>query len=122
VIGHSRGPLKVLLAPPLAVLDALLSAVDGNVGRCPLAAAWGRLPASLGRMKFDRHVAAGVLGGDTVQLISGVPKKCHCVRRVRDFMCGVRVAHPHSPGEPVGGPGAGRAGPATTVGPGMRKP
>jgi hypothetical protein len=46
VVGH--GPLRVLLAPLFATLDALLSVVDGDIGWCLLAAARGRLLASLG--------------------------------------------------------------------------
>jgi hypothetical protein len=67
---RGRGPLRMLLAPPLVALNTLLGVVDGDVRRCLLVAAWGCLPASLGRTKFDRLVA----GGDTTQLLGGVPK------------------------------------------------
>jgi hypothetical protein len=74
VVGHGHVPLRALLAPLLAALEALLGAVDGDVGQHILAIAWGRLPASLGMTKFSRLVAGGVLGGDTAQLLNGVPE------------------------------------------------
>jgi hypothetical protein len=58
----------------LATLGALLGVVDGSVRRCLLATTWGHLPASLGRMKFGRLIADGILGGDILQLLSGVPQ------------------------------------------------
>jgi hypothetical protein len=39
MVGHGRGPLRVLLVPPFAFLDAFLSAVDGDIGRRLLAPA-----------------------------------------------------------------------------------
>jgi hypothetical protein len=74
MVGHGRGPLKALHVPLLASLDALLSAVDGEVRRCLLAAARGCLLASLGRMKFNRLIVGGVLGGDVAWLLGGVPE------------------------------------------------
>jgi hypothetical protein len=71
VLGHSCGPLRVLLSPLLA---ALLGVVDGNVGRCLLAAAWGHLPASLGRTMFSHHIAGGILGGDAAWILDDVPE------------------------------------------------
>jgi hypothetical protein len=71
MVDHDRGPLRALLVPLLA---ALLGTVDGDVGRCLLAAAWGRLPDSLGRTKVGRLVANGILGGDAAWLLNGVPK------------------------------------------------
>jgi hypothetical protein len=64
----------LLLAPPLAALGALLGAFDGNVGRCLPVVAWCPLPASWGKMKFGCLAASVVLGGDAVQILSGVPK------------------------------------------------
>jgi hypothetical protein len=66
LVDRGHGPSKALLSPFLATHDALLSTVDGDVGWRLLAAASGRLPASLGRTKFGRLIAAGVLGGNTM--------------------------------------------------------
>jgi hypothetical protein len=60
--------------PLLDTLGALLGAVDGDIGRRLLAATWGRLPTSLGRMKFGHLIAGGILGGDDARLLGGVPK------------------------------------------------
>jgi hypothetical protein len=73
VFGH--GPLRVMLALLFAALDALLSAVDGDIGWHLLAAAWGRLPTSLGWIKHDYLIAGGVLGGDATRLLKYVPEK-----------------------------------------------
>jgi hypothetical protein len=73
-VGRGHGPLKALLAPLLAALDTLLSTANGDIERHLLATAWGRLPASLGKTKFGRLVAGGVLGGDAAQILSGVTK------------------------------------------------
>jgi hypothetical protein len=48
MVDHGHGPLRALLPPLLAALDTLLSVVDGDVGRCLIAPAWGHHPASLG--------------------------------------------------------------------------
>jgi hypothetical protein len=74
VVGHGRGPLRMLVAPLLAALSAILGTVDGNIERCLLAATWGRLPASLGGMMCDHLTAGGVRVGDAVRLLGGVPK------------------------------------------------
>jgi hypothetical protein len=58
----------------LSTLGALLGVVDGNIRRCLLATTWGHLPASLGRMKFGHLIADGILGGDILRLLSGVPQ------------------------------------------------
>jgi hypothetical protein len=47
VIMVGRGPLKELLAPLFGTFDALLGAVGGDVERCLLVTAWGRIPTSL---------------------------------------------------------------------------
>jgi hypothetical protein len=64
----------MLLAPPFAALGALPGAFDGNVGWCLPAVAWCPLPASWGKMKFGCLAASVVLGGDTVQILGGVPE------------------------------------------------
>jgi hypothetical protein len=60
--------------PILSTLGALLGVMDGDVGRCLLAAAHGHLPTAWGKAKLGRLVAGGVLGDDVVQLLRGVPK------------------------------------------------
>jgi hypothetical protein len=65
----------VLHAPLFATLDALLSVVDGDVGRHHLAAAWGRLSTSLGRTKHGNLLADVMLGGDATRLLECVPEK-----------------------------------------------
>jgi hypothetical protein len=50
--------------PLFATLDAVLSAVYGDVRRHLLATAGGHLPASLALAKHDRLVTSGLLGGD----------------------------------------------------------
>jgi hypothetical protein len=75
VVSCGRGPLKALHAPLFATLDALSTAMDGNVRRRSLAAARGHLPASLSWVKHDRLVASPVLGGDAVRHLECVPAK-----------------------------------------------
>jgi hypothetical protein len=58
-----------------ATLDALPTAVDGDIGRCSLATTRGHLPASQGRAKHNYLVAGGVLGGDVAQCLECVPAK-----------------------------------------------
>jgi hypothetical protein len=48
--------------------------VDDDDGQHLLTAAWGRLPASLGRKKFNRLIADGILGGNIALLLGGVPE------------------------------------------------
>jgi hypothetical protein len=48
MVGHHRGPLRVLLAPLFAALDALLSVMDSDIRWHLLTATWGHLPTSLG--------------------------------------------------------------------------
>jgi hypothetical protein len=67
-----RGPLQTLISPLLATIDALLGVVASDIGQRLLAAAWARLPTSLGRKKFSHLVAGGIVGGDAVQLLGGV--------------------------------------------------
>jgi hypothetical protein len=52
------GPSKALLAPLFAPLDAVPAAMSGDLGLCSLAAARGRLPAYLGRMRYGRLIAS----------------------------------------------------------------
>jgi hypothetical protein len=77
VVGRDYYPLRTLLAPLLAALGIL----DDDVRWHLLAAAWGRLPTAWGRAKFGHLIAGGILGGDAVQLLGGVPKSvvvlCH---------------------------------------------
>jgi hypothetical protein len=73
--GRCHGPLKALLVPTFAVLDALLAAVGGDVRRCSLIAAQDRLPASLGWTRHDRLVVSGVLGGDVVRCLECFPEE-----------------------------------------------
>jgi hypothetical protein len=74
VVGRGHSPLRTLSVPHLAVLGALPSTMDGDIGWCLLTAAWGRLPTSRRKMKFSRLTVGGVLGGDAAKLLSGVPK------------------------------------------------
>jgi hypothetical protein len=74
VVSRGRGPLRMLLAPLLATLGTIFGTLDGNVRQCLLAAAWGRLSASLGGTKRGRLVAGGVQVGNDVRLLGGVPK------------------------------------------------
>jgi hypothetical protein len=66
VTSHCHGPLKALLAPLFATLDALPAAVGGDIGRRSLATAQGHLPASLGSTRHDCIIASGMLGGDAL--------------------------------------------------------
>jgi hypothetical protein len=63
MVGRGHGPL-----------GALPGAVDDDDGQHLLTAAWGRLPASLGRKKFNRLIADGILGGNIALLLGGVPE------------------------------------------------
>jgi hypothetical protein len=72
--GCGHGPLKALLAPLAATFDALVGVVSGDVGRHLLATAWGRLPASLCRVKHDHLVTGGTLAGDVARLLDRAPK------------------------------------------------
>jgi hypothetical protein len=117
MVGRGRGPLKALLAPLCAALDALPTSMDGDVERCSHTATWGRFHASLGQAKRDRLVAGGVSGG-------AVPRMCSCKSlyahlRVGSVRC-ARAAHSHSPSEPGGGLVAQHACPTATAGPRMR--
>jgi hypothetical protein len=60
--------------PLLTTLSAIIGTVDGNNGWHLLVDARGRLPTSLGEMKFGRLIDGGVRGGDAAQLLGGVPK------------------------------------------------
>jgi hypothetical protein len=75
MVSRGHGPLKALLAPLFAALDALPASVDGDIGQCSLTATQGHLPASLGMAKHDRLIAGGVLGGDAAQHVESVPTK-----------------------------------------------
>jgi hypothetical protein len=72
---HGRGPLRALLAPLFAALDTLLSTMDGDVGRCLLAIAWGHLPVELGWTKHSCLVAGAMLGEDATRLLECVHEK-----------------------------------------------
>jgi hypothetical protein len=61
VVGHGCGPLRMLLVPLLATLSVILGTMDGIIGRHLLAAAWGRLPSSLGGTKCDCLLAPELL-------------------------------------------------------------
>jgi hypothetical protein len=74
MVGHHRGPLRALLAPLFAALDALLSVMDSDIGWRLLTATWGHLPTSLGLTKHDSLIAGGVLDGDATWLLECVPK------------------------------------------------
>jgi hypothetical protein len=65
VVDRDCSLLVALHAPLLATLGTILSIMDGNVGRCSPAIAWGR--AKLGCL-----VAVGVLGGDAAPLDGAV--------------------------------------------------
>jgi hypothetical protein len=61
--------------PLFAAFNALLGVVGSDIGWCLLLAAWGHLPASMGRAKHDRLIAGGVMGGDAVRLLECVPEE-----------------------------------------------
>jgi hypothetical protein len=65
-----RNPLRTFLVPLLATLGIM----DGDVEWHLLAAARGHRPAAWGRAMFGCLIVGGVLGGDAVQVIGGVPK------------------------------------------------
>jgi hypothetical protein len=75
VVSHGHGSLEALLMPLFATHDALPTAVDGDVRRCSLGAAWGCLPASLGLAEHDTLIAGGVLGCDVVWLLKRATEK-----------------------------------------------
>jgi hypothetical protein len=75
VVSHGHGPLRALLVPLLAALDALLSTVYGDLRRRLLIVVRGHLPGSLRMVKHNCLIASGVLGGDVSQLLKCVPKK-----------------------------------------------
>jgi hypothetical protein len=64
VIGLSCSLLAALLAPLLAAQSVITGILDGDVGRCSPATAWGQ--AKLGHL-----VANDVLGGDASPLLDG---------------------------------------------------
>jgi hypothetical protein len=88
IVGRSRNPLRMLFAPLLLTLGVL----DGDVGRCLLTTAQGRLPAAWGSMKFDHLIASGVLGGDAAQLLSGVPENVVWCLEGRRLLCVMHAA------------------------------
>jgi hypothetical protein len=74
VVGRGHSPFRTLLALPLATLDTLPGSMDHNVGwRLPVTA-WCHLLAPWGKTKFGRLAVGDVLGGDTAQLLGGVPE------------------------------------------------
>jgi hypothetical protein len=85
VIMASRGcgPLKALLEPLFAALDALLATVGGDIGQRNLTTTRNCLPASLGWMRHDRLVASGVLGGDVARCLECVPEEVSMLTPVR---------------------------------------
>jgi hypothetical protein len=66
-IDHGCGLLVMLLAPFPATLGALPDVLDGDVGRCLPAIAWGHV-------KLGRLAAGGVLGSNATQLLDGILK------------------------------------------------
>jgi hypothetical protein len=79
MVSRGRGLLRVLLAPLFAALDALLSVVDGDIGRRLLATTRGHLPASLGWTKHVHLIVGGMRGGDAARLPECVPEKSPCL-------------------------------------------
>jgi hypothetical protein len=73
-VGRGCDLLKTLLAPLPAALDVHSGILDGGIRRRFPAIAWGWV--MLGRL-----VTGGMLGGDTSQLLGGVPDGAgHCLR------------------------------------------
>jgi hypothetical protein len=70
----------------------ILGIMDGNMERCLLVAAWGRLPTAWGMAKFVHLIDGGVLGGDVAQLLGGVPENVACCLDVRLLVCLVHAA------------------------------
>jgi hypothetical protein len=67
VVGRGCGLMQTLLAPLPTALGALHDILGGNVGQHLLVIARGRV-------KLGCLIAGGVLGGDTAQLLGGVPQ------------------------------------------------
>jgi hypothetical protein len=80
----------MLFACLLATLGALLGVMDGDVEQCLCVATWGRLPTTWGRAKFCHLIIGGILGGNIVQLLDGVPKNVVRNLETRWLLC---VAH-----------------------------
>jgi hypothetical protein len=96
IVSRSHASLRTLLVPLLAALGALLGAVDGNVRWCLLSATWGLLPAAWDRVKFGRLIASGILGGNAVHLLGGVPKNVATFTLAR-VPCAAFGSHAHVP-------------------------
>jgi hypothetical protein len=83
-------PLRAPILPLLATLGVLLGALNGDVGWRCIAAAKDHCPPPRDKERFGYLLASGVLGGDTEQLLDGVPKNVvKCLKRRRLL----RVAH-----------------------------
>jgi hypothetical protein len=73
--GRGCGPLKALLAPHVAIFDALLGTTSGDVRRCLLVTAQCRLPACLSGVEHGHLIAGGVLGDDVVWVLERASDK-----------------------------------------------
>jgi hypothetical protein len=96
IVGCDCGPLKALFEPLFATLDALPTAVDGDIRWRSLTIARGHLPASLGWVKHDSVVASGILGGDAVWCHECVPIKVAMLTLER-ALCAVLGWHARAP-------------------------
>jgi hypothetical protein len=72
VVIVGRSPLRTLLAPPLAAVDALPRTLDGDVRRYLPAVAWGHLPTSWKKTESGCLTTGGILGGDAAYLLGGL--------------------------------------------------
>jgi hypothetical protein len=96
VVGHGCGPLKALLAPLFAALDALPATMDGDIRRRFLAAAWGHLPTCPSLVKHDCLIAGAVFGGDVARCLECVPTKVAMLAR-EWAPCGALRLHARAP-------------------------
>jgi hypothetical protein len=60
--------------PLLAALGTALGVLAEGVGWRCVVASYGRFPAAWDREKFGCLLVVGILGGDVVHLLGGVPK------------------------------------------------
>jgi hypothetical protein len=88
--------LKALLVSLFAALDALPTAMDGDVGRRSLTTTQGHLPTSFGQSKCDHLVADGVLGGDAARCLECVPIKV-AMLALEQTPCTALRLHAHAP-------------------------
>jgi hypothetical protein len=73
--GRGRGPLRALLAPLIAPLDALQGTVSSDIRHLLLVTARGHLPTCRCGVEHDHLVAGVLLGGDVARLLERAYKE-----------------------------------------------